>query len=279
MRLRIIVTLVFVASLLLAVAGSACLGGDNGDGEASEAMLNMMKRVPDNFTMFMFYDVEGIGANEDWEDMLGDLDDTGGMDLDMDEVDVMASGMTAEFDMIMLLEGSFDSGDPTDGLEMAGYTSETYNGVEVWVVGEGAFSNAMAFWDNLLVMGSEDAVKDCIDVIEGGEASLYDKDDYGDVADRLGDGLIAMLMDAGDMGPQGMEGAEVLGFSYDAKDSNTAKIRAAVVFEDEDAAEAAMDDVDAQAENENWENVDIDRSGKIIEAEGEIDLDDVELFQ
>jgi hypothetical protein len=278
MRLRIIVTFVFVASLLLAVAGSACLGGDNGDGEASKAMLDMLKRVPDNFTMFMFYDVEGIAANEDWEDMLGDLDDTGGMDLDMDEVDVMASGMTEEFDMIMLMEGSFDSGDPTDGLEMAGYTSETYNGVEVWVMGEGAFSNAMAFWDNLLIMGSEDAVKDCIDVIEEGEDSLYDKDDYGDVADRLGDGLIAMLMDAGDMGPQ-MEGAEVLGFSYGAKDSNTASVKAAIVFEDADAAADAMDDVDAQAENESWENVDISRSGKIIEAKGEIDLSDVELFQ
>lgn len=275
MRLRIIVTLVFVASLLLAVAGSACLGGDNGDGEASKAMLDMMKRVPDNFTMFMFYDVEGIGANEDWEDMLGDLDDTGGMEVDMDEVDVMASGMTAEFDMIMLMEGSFD--DPTDGLEMAGYTSETYNGVDVWVVGEGAFSNAMAFWDNLFVMGSEDAVKDCIDVIEDGEDSLYDNDDYGDVADRLGDGLIAMLMEA--EGIPDMEDAEVFGMSYAAKDSNTAKVKGVVAFVDEDAANAAMDDVEGQLEHENWENVDIDQSGRIIEASGEIDLDDVESFE
>jgi hypothetical protein len=285
MRLRITVTLVFVASLLLAVAGSACLGGDNGDGEASEAMLDMMKRVPEGAAMFMFYDVGEMRGYGEWEDLLKgtELPDSG-IEPEMDEVDAMAMAMPAmpggeSMDYLMLMEGSFDSGDLADELDTVGWDNATYSGVDIWVMEAfGGFSMAMALWDDLLAAGTEDMVKDCIDVIEGGEDSLYDNDDFRDVADRLGSGLIAMVTEVEAMGEIGMEDAEILGMSYDRKDSDTAKIKAAVVFADEDAADAAVDDIERLPEEEGWENINIEQSGRIIEASGEIDMDDLVLF-
>ena len=278
MRLRIIVALVFVASLLLTVAGSACLNGDGGGGGASAALLDMMKRVPDDVAMFMFADVEGVLADDDWADMFEDEWDIGDAPFDVDEADMeaFATATTEDYGTIILIEGSFDSSEIADALEDAGFDTDTYNGVDILVMEVYGSATWIALWDDgLLIMGDEDDVKDCIDVIEDEEGSLYHDDDFKDAADRIGDGLVAMLM-GGEGAAAEYEGGEVLGMSYDAKDSDTAKVKGVLVFEDEDAADDAMDEIEEDLEEEQeWDNFDIDQSGNIIEASGEIDIDDM----
>ena len=280
MRLKttMILLLVFVASLTLLAAGSACDLGDNGDGgAASEAMLNMMKRVPDDVAMFMFYDVEGIQAEDDWADMFGeewDMSDAG-IDVDTEDIEAFAMAMTEDFGTIILIEGNFDADEIGDALEDAGYDDATYNDVDIWVMEEYGFSEAVALLDGLLIAGTEDSVKDCIDVIEDGDDSLYDNEDFKDASDHIGDGLLAVLVGGEDVAGE-YDGGEVMGMSFDAKDSDTAKVTGVMVFEDADAADDAMDEIeDDLKDEEEWDNFDIDQSGRIIEASGEVDIDDV----
>jgi hypothetical protein len=215
-----------------------------------------------------------------WKDEYDNLDDYG---IDLDDVNGFA-----EYGDVKLITGSFDLGDVRDKLDGRGFDKSEYKDVEVWensgedvwvaLMGNFDGSGWLALMRNLIVIGREDAVEDCIKVIREGEDSLQDNRDARDVMARLPGGVV-MMWGVGQtfteiIIEEEFEGLDAGGMSLGKKDEDTLKATAILKFEDEDAAEDATDQIKAHLEEEGYRDIDVDQNKEFVKVTAEIGIDD-----
>lgn len=165
----------------------------------------------------------------------------------------------------MLYEGDFDLDGVRNELEDRDYDDDEYKGVEVWKDYEW-----VALMGNLIITGSEEAVKDCIKVIKEGEDSLADDRDAGDVMHRLPTGIWLSYSTY-----ETYEDLEANGYSFGKKDEDTLRMTWVLRFRDEDAAEDAMEEIeDDLAEEPDFKHVDVDQDGEFVMVTADIDIED-----
>lgn len=273
--IRIVSIVVLVLMLASAGAGVGC-GGKGGGGAGGGTAARMMSMIPKDASQFMFVDIKTLQGDEDleslYEDMFSDIDEmlaTFGTQVG-DIRRIAGSG-----EQLLLLDGSFKLSEVRDTLEDQGFDKSEYKGVEVWEDPSGYAW--VAVMGNLIVVGSKDAVEDCIDVIKGGESSLRDNRDAREVMDRLPSGIV-MGLGIGEafseIIDQEYEGLKVGGMSLAKKDKNTLRAAAVMKFEDSDAAQNAADRIKDDLEEENFKNIKIDRDNEFVKVTAEIAIED-----
>ena len=243
-----------------------------------------MKKIPSNADWYSFLDVNALRSDADLEDFYDassdawedELDDLG---IDIDDVEVCAEfaleagAYTGE---ILLFWGVFDLDDVADTLGDRGYEKGDYEGIEIW-----EDYHTVAMWEGLVTIGSEDHVKEYIEFSEECTNSLYDKVDSEGAVNRLSGGFHVQWQ-KGPYGPyiiwheELQESAVALG----KKGSDAVRVSNVFAFEDEDAAEDAMDDIrDVFEEYEGYDDdissIDITRDGRFVEATYEQDIEDM----
>jgi hypothetical protein len=285
--IRIISVVVLISVLTVVGAGVGCGGGGGGGG----GVASMMSMIPENASRFVFMDIKALRGDEDlkdlYEDMMGDVEvalRTSGINVD-DVNRIAASG-----ENLLLLDGSFDFDKVRDGLDGRGFGRNEYKGVEVWEnPGEGVWvallgnfygGGRLALRGNLIFLGSENAVKDCIKVIKEGMNSLQDNPDTREVMARLPGGVI-MFLGIGEaftevIGEE-FEGLEAGGMSLGKKDRDTLKVTVVLKFEDDDAALNAMNKIERDEDGfgeEHFRLIEFVLDKGFVKVTAEIDIED-----
>ena len=283
---RIVIVSTYVLLLaLLVFGGSSCLfssflGKDNGGtGGGAGEITEMMNRVPSDVESFGFFDMETMRTDDEVEYLYSYLNGilflvTGMCGVDLPDVQRFAAG-----DETMLFEGEFDIPEMRQELEEDGYDQGEYLSVEVWEKSSDYFSfsdSHIALWDDLVISGDEDGVNGCIDVIQGGDDSLYDKDSFKDVVDRLPKGAM-YLLEASAFLDEGYDGLEASGMSVGGNDGSTLEMTGVLKFEDENAAQSTMDNFETDLENNEGDlrNIDLEQDGQFVTVTFEQDVEDM----
>ena len=284
MRVKTLIPL-FVLVLLVSLSAlpvSCCqLGGDSSGGADMISMMKKMPAVADS-GLFLFMDFSAVRADDDLRDFYEDrsLQSLGENLTERTGLDWEGIEQLGGSGSVSLYEGDFDLDDARGWLESNDYDEKDYMGVEVWeeVDSDG---RSVALMSGLIIAGEiGDDVKDCIDVIEGGEDSLYDDRDIKDVADRLPSGFFATVdLDSGITywRSDDYEGIEVRGSSGAKHDSDSIQLTVIIKFEDEDTAEHTLDNIreDIQNDFDELKNINVTRDGQFVKATFERDIEDM----
>jgi hypothetical protein len=224
----------------------------------------MMGKLPKDTSYFGFNNIKAVRGDDDledlyksWKDGVEDMLDKYGIDTDDVDSDVEGEGAR-------IFSGKFDLDDVRDELDDMDYDDDEYKGVEVWK----SDTEWVALMKNLIIIGAEDGVKDCINVIKEGEDSLKDNKDAKGVMDKLHSGIGMYYYEGG-----GYIDIEAFGMSFWKKDKDTLGVSMVFKFEDKDAAEDAMDEIEENLEDE-YEDIDVDQDDEFIIVTGEIDIED-----
>ena len=264
MKLRKIISVISLISLLaVAIAGVGC----GGEGGGAADITNMMKNVPDDATYFYFMDAKSMRADDDliglyasWEDDSTYMSET--YNITWDDV----NSLTQCGDDTTLLEGNFDLDKVRSKLEDGDYTKGKYGDVELW---ESDYL-WVALMDDLIITGSEEAVKDCIGVIKDEKDSLADNRDVKVVMDRLPSGILT-----GYDTDEEYKDLVASGLSIQKKSKDTVKGTAVYKFKDENAAENAIEAIKGDLEENKSKNIDIKQDGEFVIATAETDMNEL----
>lgn len=210
----------------------------------------MMKRMPDSTSDFYFQNVkegrvigaaelcEGYGRNiEMWRENPLDIIIT------PDETDYLAWFISDW--LVSLIEGNFNLDSIREKLAESDMNNDQYRGVEIWreedrrdVTGyESDLVHALVN-DRLILIGYEPGVNDCIDVMNGGQASLWENRDFGGIIERLPEGLtMNCRLDWG----REVEDIVVGGFSLVMNEDGTQDFTFVGKFRSSDAAGKGID--------------------------------------
>lgn len=275
---RIISVMGLITLLALLGVGAGCAGdgegnGGNRDNGGVADVMSMMEKVPKDTTEFTFIDVKALRGDDDLAELLQDLEDSledllQPLATDLDNINRLASA-----DNIALLDGGFDLDDMRDELDSQGFDEDGYKGVEVWESPRGGW---VALVENPIIMGYQDGVKNCIDVIEGTEESLWDNRDAEDMMDRLPSGLCAGFYIGDTVAPAGWEyqDLEASGWSFRKMDEDTLVMTWILRFDNEEAGHDAIDEIEADLEEEGFKNFDFEQDEDFVKVTGEINIDD-----
>jgi hypothetical protein len=256
--------------LLLALVGAGAGCGSNGGGGATD----MMKKIPEDATYFNFIDIRALRADDDLKDLYrqweGDSNYLGDeYDIDTDDVSSWTDGGN-----VTLLAGSFGLDDVREKLDKHDYAKkDEYKGVEVWESEDGY--EWVALMNNLIIIGSKEAAKDCIRVIREGEHSLQHNLDVRDVMDKLQGGITVFVSTSGSAWyDEDYEGLEASSMSLTKKDKYTLQVSAVFKFVNDKDAEAAMDEIKSDMKGDKYKNVDLNQDGEYVKITAEMDIED-----
>lgn len=248
MKIRRIILAILLVSVL--VLSSAILGCDLIPKTKVEVMMN---KFPTNFESFEFRDIKAIRGEDDLESLYNDWKaEVGSMlalcGIEADDVDRYATG-----DGAVIFTDGFELDVVRAALTDNDFVKVDYRDVEVW-----KNTDWIALIDkDLVIVGTGSDVKACIDVIEYDEDSLLDNDDAADVMGKFYRGIVFQY--SAEVEYPGML---VSGLST-WKSKDTLKTRLIFKFESKDAAKDAEGDI--EAEYAGLEDVDVDRSGKLVD--------------
>ena len=279
MALKKIVSLMCLVSLLasIMVAGSSC-GGSKSNGAAKQ----MMKKLPENTDSFIYIDLEAFRADDTLapglEDLLGSAEDMEGwFGIDLDNAKGFTGGTMGkeeDAEMVVLLSGRFDLAKAREALEDLGCDKDTYRSVEVW---EAFGYYDIALMTNMVMFGSPDDVNACIDVIRGSDSSLYDNEEMRDILDCLPEGVLVGVGEGSEFlnnDETEYEGLQIAGMSAGKGSDGKISCSGIFKFENEEAASAAIDEVEANAgDEEGVSNVKVRQDGQLLEASYDQDAD------
>lgn len=270
MARKALVILVLAALLLsLVPSAAACIFGGGGSGAAD--MIDMMKKVPEDMEFLMLLDINAVRTDDDLKAIYEDEDFQRTYSehfLDIEDIDRVGFGS------VVLYEGEFDLDDVREWLESNGYDEEEYKDVEIWEW-EDWYSRSVALMSGLIIAGEIDDVKDCIDVIEEGEDSLYDDRDIKDVVDRLPDGFMASVGYSSSGLYWHYDDIEATGTSMAKHDSDSFEVTWIVKFEAEATVEDTIDGIRQDMENDELRNINVTRDGQFVKATFEVDIEDM----
>jgi hypothetical protein len=186
------VIMLITASLLLVGCGSS----------KNSTVIDMMKRMPDDTAEFYVEDFKkgrAIRAEEINEAYGRYLDVTEETllkwGIDLGEADIMAMCISDVF--VYIISGDFTLDSIREKLEKSGHYQEEYREVEIWKErdnsGETCYEGPLvhALINNTAILiGTERGIDGCLDVMDQGEASLYENCDFRDIIERLPEGLV-----------------------------------------------------------------------------------------
>jgi len=275
---RIISAMGLITLLALLAVGASCAGdgegnGGNGDNGEVADVTSMMEKVSKDTTEFIFIDVKALRGDDDLAGLLQDLEDSLEGLLEVMGTDLGNINALASAEDVSLFDGGFDFDDIRDELNSQGFDEDEYEGVEVW---ESPYGGWVALVENLIIMGHQDGVKDCVDVVGGTEGSLGDTRDAEDIMDRLPSGISAgfYIGDTIAVVDSEYQYLEASGWSFTKIDEDTLVMTTVLRFDNEDAAEDAIAEVEEDFEEKEFKHLDFDQDEEFVKLTAEIDIDD-----
>jgi hypothetical protein len=274
-RFLLVVSLGMVLALALTSVGCASGSG----------LRDMLAKVPSGTTSLKYVDVKALRNDDDLDDLYDAWRDSVSSTLEAlgighSDVNTLAHGLSTDV-RFTLLVGQFDLDEVRDALDDRDYDKDQYGGVEVWEKDLGwspELESRVALMDDLIILGNEDGVEGCIEVIKDGESSWLSRTDIKDVTNRLAGGLYVDLQRS-ELAGLLISGLEATGISAKKQDSDTLSIAGVAKFDDEDDADDAKDAIEELMDLQ-FNRVDITQEGLLLEASAELDIDDAEsLFQ
>ena len=264
-------------ALLSVVAGAVGCGSDDGASKVDEDVAAMMKKMPRGTDMFAYFDVDALRSDNDlapvaeavmegWDEVFETL----GIPLD----DIDAAGLAGEETLVF--DGSFDLDDIRDALEDGGMDDDEYLDMELW---EAGIVGVALVSEDCIIFQTDGDIEDCVDAMQGKRASVYDDEDITETVGRLPAGIMVMY---------GQEGAELFGeFDFDdleatassigKKDSDTLSVVMVYQFEDEDAADDALEEIEdglkENAEGVDPDTVEIEQDGRHVKVAADVGMD------
>ena len=238
---------------------------------------DMMKKLPNYIDFFYFMDVDAMRNDADLEKVYIDFEDyfevfSDYWGINFNDVDGFARAIIG---FNIFFEGDFNLNEVREKLEELEYGGDEYRGIEIWEV-EDVFIALVS--NKLIIIGIEDAVKDCIKVIKDGDASLYDDEDFRDIIERLPSGIIVQFAEGiFPLSGVGYEGLEVAGMSAMKKDKNSMICTGICKFENRDAASNAMEEIEFSLENDptaDWRKIEVTQDSEFVVCTCEIYIED-----
>lgn len=225
-----IAAIVSILSIVVVIASSGCFGGGC-------RLKDMAKMVPEGESGISYFDLQTTRDDKDlydlyklWEEELNKgFEDIG---VDWDDINYMATTDEGLYSFTGILGGRFDLKDVREELEYQDFDVDAYKGVEFWTVD----NTAVAINGHELIIGDVEFVKNCINVMRGSRASLYEDKDIKAVIDKLSDGIAAAVTTKT---PSSYRNALVMGYVIAKEDENTLKAKGIIKFGSDDEAEDA----------------------------------------
>ena len=277
----IVAVVVIVAAVMLTFGG--------GSGGSSSAL----QFIPDDTEALFMLNMAAIRTREadfpgDYDDFMDEIQDEIESEIDTEEIDleqVTDLALTADdqyYDDTMLLLGNFAYDDIRDDWEDQGFEEDSYKGFEIW----DGYSYYILFEDQgaIVASGSEDLVKDVINIVDRGTGSLAE-DQEGEMARviaKLGTSpvIVALTRDIGEECGNAVSGCTGIGAAFAGSDLDREEVAAdlVVLFSSEHRAERAADDYDDIADllEELLDNLaeEADDFSGLPDADG-VDIDDI----
>ena len=265
---RILVIAAVIIGLFLFAAIMGCPGG------GQRGITAMMSRVPADTTNVDFLDISLVRGDEDLADVYeswqyGFGQEFGEFGIDFDDINQLAYGTLSMFDIYFIITGDFVSSEISSQLDTLGFTKSEYQDVGIW---EGE-NETVALMEGLFILGTGPAVRNCIEVIESGEGSLWMNPDIQQVINRSPDGIEMQCTTQPERIPY--EGVAVQCVSYIKKDDETASVIAVLLFEDEDTARDTATVIEEVIEEGEFESSEIKQDGKLVIATLTVDIEEL----
>ncbi len=273
-KVLLVASIVFLLGLTLTSVGCT----------SSNAMIDMMARVPSDTVYLKYVDVKTLRNDASLDDLYdawkGAVDprlDSHG--IDHGAVNRFAFGTNSTLTKrFTLLAGKFDLKEIRNELKDRSYNDSEYKGVEVWKkTGLGVeMDNQVALMGDFIIVGNEAGVESCIKVIKEGDSSFLA--DANDVVGHLPDGFRVEIQKTQLAGLL-LGGLEASGMSVKKKDADTLKISGIATFDDEQDARNADGKIEDLMEN-FYKRVNVTRTGVMVKASAEVDIRDAaSMFQ
>ena len=277
---KVLIILLVLATLLSAAScGREAIGG---------TLLDLTREIPEGTTSFVYWDAKQIEGDDDlsqlrdkwkadneaWLDVFGIGTDAVNHFLyfSLDEnVTGQFLGFSRYGNNVLDVRGDFERDRLRTALKTRNHSKGDWKDIEVWQTLDKQEWLALA--RDSLIGGDKDAVRQCIDVIEGDLPSLYDSQDAKDVTGRLPNGILVCFFNYANVTPgPPYEGLLANGASLQKKDQDTLRLKLVCKFaEPEDAAnavESIRDDVDM-----DFGAVKAEQDGRFVILTGEISID------
>ena len=266
----------FPGRLAMAVAGIAILAaalvvscGGGSELGSVDSLLDVVPRGTDSFLSAQVEDLRDEGL-DDLVDELAEMVDSDRLEdweIDFDDMISMIVSEPGGSDSLKVFRGEFDLEDIREALDDDRFRDSTQRDVEIWNRRGGDVTVAFPAED-VVVVGTEDAVEEAIDTFQGNERSLGDDEAVSNLIERYEDALVYMVRD--DCDHRGCRTAG-LGVVVDERD-----LKAVMVFNfrNKDAASDAENDIEDILED-RIENLEINIDGRVLVAMGEVDDKDL----
>jgi hypothetical protein len=264
MKARIIATLIVLAALVSSI--TACT-------TTVSFLPNVMKLAPEDTYMITCMDTKE--AVEDPEfDFIYDymINELSYMMVGIEASDISASAIIeTDRDYVYVVMGNIDLGEVRDALDDEDFVESEYQGIEIWT---DDYDDAVAFIDNMIVVGYSDEVEACIRRHNSEESSMYDDKDIKAVADKLPAAVVHVVF-----GADVIYSFEVLAGGVYWRNSTSGDevldMSGWLRFDSVASAEAAMENIE---DDLSWEfnaiNIEAHLSGQFIEFTGEMEVQD-----
>ena len=272
-EVRMILKVLLISCLLAGtLVFTSCVSANKGNEKADDSngytagkitAIDMMNKAPRSTTSFAYLDVYKMRSDNDLHTIYEEYEASfqgwkESFHVDFANVDAFAM----MGDQTVLFEGNLYLEDIKELLQEV-YHAELldHKGIEVWNDNGGW----VAFWEGGIIIGPEETLRDCIDVLQGENDSLYDDVDFREVIDRLPDGVTMEWWE----GPAyGLDGLDHWGYSISKKDPYTLEQAYVFIFEDEEAAAEGMYSVEGI-----WSNLThLSQDGDVVQTIIEIEI-------
>lgn len=263
MKLRAIAAV--AAVLFLTLSSVACGRSDDG-----RDFMDMMEMVPWESNCFSHWAVDELGTDPDLRDIYAMFRESPQAQQLMDvelalfplEHSATASGFDGE---VTILEGDLNSNDIERRLTENGYVRTEYRKTVIWTPPDGSGQDSLALKGEIILMGSGESLKSCIDTMSlEQKSSLYDDQYVRWLTARLPEGQIVSVYKASFI--SGQEYADLIAFgeSYKKENQDRLRLTAVYMFQDSDAADRAKGEIEDYLDNQKFANIKLDTSDNYI---------------
>jgi len=264
--------------LVVTLLGALILLGCGSGGGSFTNLTGLVKMAPQDSGEIIFIDVNKLKSDSDFGELYEEMKDSfeytiaagSGEDI-MDFDDIHYIGMVmVDYGEVILINGDFNLDAIRDQLKDEDYDKDDYMGVEIWY----GYSDTVAIHNGTLILGDEDDVEKCIEVIDDPETSAYEKnEDVRDVVKEVSSGLFSTVI----IGPF-YPGADAVGMSFSKVNADLMKFSGCFKFDDNEDAEDALNDIESDIESGDFYSVEVSRSGNLVKFSAEMDMEEAGLF-
>ena len=229
----LLVLVVVLVAVLSACAEPVPLGG------GAKSLIDQVKMLPTESTGFTFWDIGQLGTEaevygiwQEWEKQEGGwLRDAAGVRIG--EVKLFVQASVPGLGVVTIISGDFVTDDVEKQLKDSGYTPGTYLGVQRLTKTQDGERLAVALYKKSVIVGSEELVDKCIDVVKKKDShSLYDDSYIRRIVDQLPGGVMTGV----ERNEELYDRLVALGMSVQRRNEETLKAKAVYEFEVANAA-------------------------------------------